>query len=289
MKQATKNHQSTAFKNTVFKSIAFIGAGNMASSIFGGLLEDGWPKDKIWATARTPETLEKVQQQFGVQVTLDNHEAIRQSDIVVLCVKPQMMKSVLQELAPTLQDRKPLLISVAAGINLDSLQGWSGGNLPVIRSMPNTPSLLRCGVSGLFANEQVTSEQKAIADTVFQAVGVALWVDSEAMIDTVIAVSGSGPAYYFLFMEAMTAMGVKLGLDQKTAEQLTLQTALGAAKMAVNSDVDAAELRRRVTSPGGTTEQAIKTFQKGGLESLVEQAMLAAVDRAAEMTKQLAD
>lgn len=274
---------------TTYQNIAFIGAGNMASSIFGGLLEDGWPNDKIWATARSTETLEKVKSQFGVQVTNDNHQAIRQCDIVVLCVKPQMMKAVLQELAPTLQETRPLLISVAAGINLDSLQSWSGGNLPVIRSMPNTPSLLRCGVSGLFASDIVTDEQKAVAGTIFQAVGMALWVDSEAMIDTVIAVSGSGPAYYFLFMEAMTAMGVKLGLDQKTAEQLTLQTALGAAKMAVHSDVDAAELRRRVTSPGGTTEQAINIFRQGGLESLVEQAMQAAVDRAAEMTKQLAD
>ncbi|WP_354007744.1 pyrroline-5-carboxylate reductase [Endozoicomonas lisbonensis] len=271
------------------QSIAFIGAGNMASSIFGGLIEGGWPKGKIWATARSEATLENVKKQFGVQVTLDNHQAVRQSEIVVLCVKPQMMKAVLQDLAPTLKETKPLLISVAAGISLDSLQAWCGSSLPVVRSMPNTPSLLRCGASGLFASEQVNAEQKVITDTIFKAVGVTLWVDNEALIDSVIAVSGSGPAYYFLFMEAMTEMGVKLGLDQKTAEQLTLQTALGAAKMAVCSDVDASELRRRVTSPGGTTEQAIRAFQAGGLEQLVEQAMQAAVDRAAEMTRQLAD
>ncbi|UYM17949.1 pyrroline-5-carboxylate reductase [Endozoicomonas euniceicola] len=271
------------------QSIAFIGAGNMACSIFGGLIEDGWPKNKIWATARSEATLEKVKNQYGVQVSPDNHQAVRQSEIVVLCVKPQMMKAVLQDLAPTLKETKPLLISVAAGINLDSLQTWAGSRLPIVRCMPNTPALLRCGVSGLFANEQVSAEQKAITDAIFKAVGMTLWVDNENLIDSVIAVSGSGPAYYFLFMEAMTEVGTRLGFDRKTAEQLTLQTALGAAKMAVGSDVDARELRRQVTSPGGTTEQAIRAFQAGGLEQLVEQAMQAAVDRAAEMTRQLAD
>lgn len=271
------------------QTIAFIGSGNMASSIFGGLIEDGWPKEHIWATARSEATLDRVKNDFGVNVTLDNHEAVRQADIVVLAVKPQMMKSVLQELTPTLKNKKPLLISVAAGINLDSLQRWSGSELPIVRSMPNTPCLLRSGATGLYANTQVSSEQKELTASIFKSVGITLWVDTESMIDAVIAVSGSGPAYYFLFMEAMTATGIKLGLDRKTAEQLTLQTALGAAKMAVNSDVNAAELRRRVTSPGGTTEQAINTFQAGGLESLVEQAMSAAVARAAEMAKQLAD
>ncbi|OED46525.1 pyrroline-5-carboxylate reductase [Endozoicomonas sp. (ex Bugula neritina AB1)] len=279
---------------TATTTIAFIGSGNMASSIFGGLIEDGWKKEHIWATARSEATLNKVKSDFGVNVTCDNHEAVRQAEIVVLAVKPQMMKAVLQDLAPTfkekaLQNKKPLLISVAAGINLDSLQSWSGSELAIVRSMPNTPCLLRSGVTGLYANGRVTEEQKERTDAVFKSVGITLWVDTESLIDSVIAVSGSGPAYYFLFMEAMTAMGIKLGLDQNAAEQLTLQTALGAAKMATNSDANAAELRRRVTSPGGTTEQAIKTLQTGGLESLVEQAMSAAVVRAAEMAKQLAD
>ncbi|AMO54727.1 pyrroline-5-carboxylate reductase [Endozoicomonas montiporae] len=271
------------------QSIAFIGAGNMASSIIGGLIDNGWAKDSITATARSEETRNSVSHRFGIQVTDDNHQAVEQSDIVVLCVKPQVMKTVLLDLAPTLQETKPLLISVAAGIDLASLQKWGGSGLPIVRSMPNTPSLLRSGASGLFANELVNESQRSITDTIFKAVGIVLWVQDEARIDTVIAISGSGPAYYFLFMEAMTEMGVKLGLDQETAKQLTLQTALGAAKMAVYSDVDAKELRRRVTSPGGTTEQAIKTFQAGGLEQLVEQAMKAASDRAAEMTRQLAD
>lgn len=271
------------------KTIAFIGAGNMATSIFGGMIENGWPADKIWAAARTPETTSKLQEQFGVRVSNDNHEAVRAADIVVMAVKPQIMKAVLTDLAPTLKETRPLLISVAAGITLDSLASWSDESLPIVRSMPNTPSLLRCGASGLYANTQVSDELKQLTDEIFKAVGIVQWVDSEAMIDSVIAVSGSGPAYFFLFMEAMTKVGVQLGLDQKTSEQLTLQTALGAANMAVQSDVDAAELRRRVTSPGGTTEQAIKTFQEGGLEQLVEQAMKAAVKRAGEMAVDLAD
>ena len=271
------------------KTIAFIGAGNMATSIFGGLLENGWPKQNILATARTQVTLDNIHQEFGIQVTTDNYAAVKSADIVILSVKPQVLKPVLEDLAPALKESRPLLISVAAGITLESLQKWSGTELPIIRSMPNTPCLLRCGVTGLYANALVTEAQKAETDRIFKSVGMAQWVDTEQMIDTIIAVSGSGPAYYFLFMEAMTEMGVKLGLDQETAERLTLQTALGAANMAMQSDVDAAELRRRVTSPGGTTEQAINTFKQGGLESLVEQAMSAAANRAAEMAEQLAD
>ena len=270
-------------------NIAFIGAGNMAKCIFAGMIDNGWPKENIWATARSEASLEQVNREYGVNVTRDNHEAVRQADIVVLAVKPQVMKTVLSDLAPTLQEQRPLVISVAAGITLASLQKWSGDSLPVVRCMPNTPSLLRCGASGLYASHQVTDSHRETTESIFRSVGITLWVETEAMIDTVIAVSGSGPAYYFLFMEAMTDVGVKMGLDRETAEQLTLQTALGAANMAVQSDVDAAELRRRVTSPGGTTEQAIRTFREGGLEPLVEKAMRAAVKRAAEMAIELGD
>ena len=271
----------------MFQSITFIGAGNMASSIIGGLIEGGWPKEQILATGQHQDTLDRVQSQFGIRVSTDNQTAVKQSEIVVLCVKPQVMKTVLQALSPAFESVQPLLISVAAGINLASLKDWSGFDLPVVRSMPNTPALLGCGATGLFANEQVSEQQKTIADTIFNAVGKVVWVDSEERIDSVIAVSGSGPAYYFLFMEAMKDVGVKLGLDPETSEQLTLQTALGAAKMAMASDVDVAELRRRVTSPGGTTEQAIQRFQQGGLNNLVEEAMQAAVERAVEMTQKL--
>ncbi|MRI31632.1 pyrroline-5-carboxylate reductase [Endozoicomonas sp. OPT23] len=271
------------------KTIAFIGAGNMATSIFAGLIDNGWSKDKIWATARTAETTDRIQQEFGVRVTNDNHEAVKAADIVVLAVKPQVMKAVLTDLAPTLRETKPLLISVAAGITLESLGQWSDPSLPIVRSMPNTPSLLRCGVSGLYANSNVTDELKEISDNIFKAVGIAEWVEREELIDAVIAVAGSAPAYFFLFMEAITKTGVELGLSEETSSRMALQTALGAAKMAVESDVDAAELRRRVCSPNGTTEQAIKAFQNGGFEQLVDTAMRAAVKRAGEMAEELAD
>ena len=269
------------------QSIAFIDAGNMAQCIFAGMIDNGWPRQQIWATTRTQDSLDKVAKEYGVQVTGDNREAVLNADIVVLAVKPQVMKTVLADLAPVLKEKKPLLISVAAGIPMASLQEWTDPSIPIIRCMPNTPSLVRQGVSGLFASEQVTHSQKEATNAIFQAVGITLWVESEHLIDTVIAVSGSGPAYYFLFMEAMIQAGIELGLDRSTAEQMTHQTALGAATMAVQSDVDVTELRRRVTSPGGTTAQAIQTFQDGKLEGLVQKAMQAAVKRAEDMAKEL--
>ena len=181
-----------------------------------------------------------------------------------------------------------MLVSIAAGISCDSLQRWLGPRpQAIVRCMPNTPALLRQGVSGLFANAQVSAEQKAQAEQLLSAVGMALWLDEEHLIDAVTAVSGSGPAYFFLLIEAMTAAGQQLGLPRETAAQLTLQTALGAARMACESDVEAAELRRRVTSPNGTTEAAIKAFQAGGFEQLVQQALNAAAQRSAELAEQL--
>lgn len=166
------------------------------------------------------------------------------------------------------------------------MSNWLGAQ-PIVRCMPNTPALLRQGVSGLFATAQVSTEQRQQAETLLSAVGLVLWLETEQQLDAVTAVSGSGPAYFFLLIEAMTAAGEKLGLPRETAARLTLQTALGAAHMAVSSDVDAAELRRRVTSPAGTTEAAIKSFQAGGFEALVEKALGAAAHRSAEMAEQL--
>ena len=188
-------------------------------------------------------------------------------------------------LAPSLTGN-PLIVSIAAGIPCASLEHWLGPKA-IVRCMPNTPALLRQGVSGLFANAQVSPAQRAQAEQLLSAVGVPLWLDEEKLIDAVTAVFGSGPAYFFLLIEAMTAAGEQLGLPRETAAQLALQTALGAARMATESDVDAAELRRRVTSPNGTTEAAIKAFQAGGFESLVQQALNAAAARSAELAEQL--
>lgn len=264
-------------------TIAFIGTGNMARAILEGLLSDGYPASSIWATRRQADLLADLAE-LGVNTTSDNAAAVGESDVVVISVKPQMMRETLEELAPALQARKPLLVSVAAGIDAVALERWAGGDLAVIRSMPNTPSLLKRGACGLFANTRVSTEQRQSADDIMSAVGITIWCDTEAGIDQVIAVSGSGPAYFFLMMEKMIEAGTALGMDADSARELTLQTALGAAEMAKQTGIEPAELRRRVTSPGGTTEQAILSFERDNLGDTVERAMTACRDRAVEMT-----
>ena len=265
--------------------IAFIGAGNMAASLIGGLRAQGVDATQIRASDPGADTRARVHAEHGIQTFEHNADAVEGADVVVIAVKPQAMKAVCEALKPALKPEQ-LVVSIAAGITCASMAHWLGAQ-PLVRCMPNTPALLRQGVSGLYATEQVTPAQRAEAEQLLSAVGIALWVDSEAQLDAVTAVSGSGPAYFFLLIEAMTAAGEKLGLSRETASRLTLQTALGAAHMAVNSDVDAAELRRRVTSPNGTTEAAIKSFQAGGFEALVEHALGAAAHRSAEMAEQL--
>ena len=265
--------------------ITFIGAGNMATSLIGGLLAQGIPASHIRASDPGAEQRAKVAAEFGIELFESNAEAIAGADVVVLATKPQVLKGVSQALAPSLQPGQ-LIVSIAAGITCASLASWLG-DVAIVRCMPNTPALLRQGVSGLYATGEVTEQQRDQAQELLSAVGIALWLEQEEQLDAVTAVSGSGPAYFFLLIEAMTAAGVKLGLPHDVAEQLAEQTALGAAKMAVGSDVDAAELRRRVTSPGGTTQAAIESFQAGGFEALVEKALGAAAQRSAEMAEQL--
>ena len=265
--------------------IAFIGAGNMASSLIGGLLAKGLDAAQIRASDPGAETRARVSAEHGIELFADNAQAVQDADVIVIAVKPQVMKAVCQDLRAHLEPHQ-LLISIAAGITCTSLQNWLG-NQPLVRCMPNTPALLGKGVSGLFATAAVTAEQRQQAEDLLSAVGIAVWVDTEAQIDAVTAVSGSGPAYFFLLIEAMADAGVKLGLPREVAKQLAEQTALGAAHMAVGSDVDAAELRRRVTSPAGTTEAAIKSFQADGFAATVEKALSAAAHRSAEMAEQL--
>jgi pyrroline-5-carboxylate reductase len=265
--------------------ITFIGAGNMACSLIGGLRAQGVDASALRASDPSAEQRARLNTEQGLATFADNAEAVRGADVIVLAVKPQSMKAVCLALAPSLNPGQ-LIVSIAAGISCASLETWLGP-LPLVRCMPNTPALLRQGVSGLYATDRVSPAQRQQAEQLLSAVGLALWLDTEAQIDAVTAVSGSGPAYFFLLIEAMTAAGERLGLSRDIAAQLTQQTALGAARMALESDVDAAELRRRVTSPAGTTEAAIKTFQAGGFEALVEQALTAAAQRSAELAEQL--
>lgn len=265
--------------------IAFIGAGNMATSLIGGLRAQGMDSARIRASDPGAQRREQLAAEYGIALFADNAEAASGADVIVLAIKPQMMKTVCEALRPALQPNQ-LIVSVAAGITCQSLALWLGER-PIVRCMPNTPALVGEGASGLYATAQVSAQQRQQAENLLEAVGVAVWLEHESQIDAVTAVSGSGPAYFFLLMEAMTAAGEHLGLPRETAARLTLQTALGAARMALNSDVDAAELRRRVTSPAGTTEAAIKTYQAGGFEALVSKALGAAATRSVELAEQL--
>ncbi|WP_255874857.1 pyrroline-5-carboxylate reductase [Microbulbifer elongatus] len=269
------------------KMVFIGGAGNMAGAVIGGMVASGYPADNIVATGRDEQKLKDFCKRTGVHGSTDNLAAIEEADVVVLSVKPQGMKAMCESLAEKVSARKPLVITLAAGIPLAAYQRWLGAGVPIVRAMPNTPALVGTGVTGLYAGDGVTDEHKSVATQMADAVGIALWVEQESGIDQVIAVSGSGPAYYFQFMESMIDAAEKAGMDRADAERLTLQTALGAAKLAVAADVDVAQLKRNVMSPNGTTERAIKRFQEGGLPQLVEQAMGDCAARAAEMANEL--
>jgi len=267
--------------------IAFIGAGNMASSIIGGLIASGHPADRISAADPYPPSLEKLQAIAPVQVCERNADAVRGADVVVLAVKPQTMAEATASIAATVSANGAVTLSIAAGVTIASIQSRLGNKAAIVRCMPNTPALLGCGASALYANEQASGQQRAYAESILSAVGVTTWVPTEHSLDAITALSGSGPAYFFLFMEAMIEAGIELGLDAETASLMTLQTALGAARMASESDVELAELRRRVTSPGGTTQRAVESFQHNKLDKIVSKAMQAAAQRAAEMAGEM--
>ncbi|WP_199456822.1 MULTISPECIES: pyrroline-5-carboxylate reductase [unclassified Marinobacter] len=270
-------------------TISFIGAGNMASAIIGGMLDNGYQAGNIWVSAPDDSHLQALRDRFGVSVTTDNRYCAQQADMVVLAVKPQVMAEVCRDIAPVVQNTRPLLVSIAAGLASDTLDGWLGGGLPLVRVMPNTPSLVGKGAAGLFANAAVTAEQKTMVQSVFESIGSALWVDDEEQLHGVTALSGSGPAYFFLMLEALEAAATEAGIAPETARELAIQTMAGAAEMAARSEHDPAQLKRNVMSPGGTTERAINTFEDGGMRDLVQKAYNAAFERSQEMSKELAD
>lgn len=267
-------------------NIAFIGAGNMASSIIGGLVAQGYDAQTITASDPNESSLNALKERFGIQVSPDNNVACANADVVVLAVKPQVLKAVSQAMQPAIK-ADALVVSIAAGIGSEDIANWLGENTAIVRCMPNTPALVGQGASGLYANQHVTTEQKALAEKLMSAVGINIWLDDENLIDSVTAVSGSGPAYFFLLMESMIEAGIQQGLSAEQAQQLTLQTAAGAATLAQKSDVDVAELRRRVTSPGGTTEQAILSFENAGFRTIVDEALDACAKRSQAMAKEL--
>ncbi|RTZ61711.1 MAG: pyrroline-5-carboxylate reductase [Gammaproteobacteria bacterium] len=269
--------------------IGFIGGGNMAASLIGGLLDGGAPAENIVVGEPNPDRQQWLEQKFGIAVTDNNADVIAQSDVVIMAVKPQQLKAVVEALAGALQTSKPLLISIAAGVRQTDMQRWAGGDLAIVRVMPNTPALVGAGAAGLYANGFVDDDQKALAQAILQAVGIAVWVTEESELDLVTAISGSGPAYFFFLMELMESAAVKHGMDIDQARLLTLETALGAAKLALLSDEGPAELRRKVTSPGGTTEAALTSMQEGKLPEIIELAICAATERSRELAKELGE
>lgn len=266
--------------------ITFIGGGNMARSLISGLLANGVNAQQI----RVVDPNEAQRQQIAhmnIATYATQDEAVAGSDVLVLAVKPQLMANVAQDLSSFVQRTKPLVVSIAAGIRCDDLSRWLGNHAAIVRTMPNTPAMVQSGATGLFANAQVSVAQKGQAESIMRAVGITLWVSDETQLDAVTALSGSGPAYFFFMMEAMIAAGEQLGLDTKTAQLLTVQTAFGAAKMAIESKVDPATLRAQVTSPNGTTERAIATLQAKAFSETITEAMQAAHMRAAELAQEL--
>jgi pyrroline-5-carboxylate reductase len=265
--------------------IVFIGAGNMARAIIGGLVNDGYPAAAIGAADVDATRLRELGERFAIHTGTDNAAAVAAADLVVLAVKPQVLRGVARELAPALKP-DALIVSIAAGIRLGSLGAWLGDQRPIVRVMPNTPALVGSGASALVANPHVGSAGRERAEAVLRAVGLTVWLEDEALLDAVTALSGSGPAYVFLLMEAMEQAGVALGLPAAQARLLTLQTVLGAARLALESDVDPATLRRQVTSPGGTTQAALEVFEAGGFAALVHRALNAANTRSGELAAQ---
>lgn len=267
--------------------IAFIGAGNMSRSIIGGLVNQGYVKENIIAANPSTGKLVQLGLDFGIDCHQNNLVAARDADVIVLSVKPQMLASVCQQLS-VLGDElnNKLFISVAAGVTCERIQTMLEKQVPVIRCMPNTPALYGKGASGLYSHG-ANQAQQDFAEQMMRATGFVTWVEQESQIDAVTAVSGSGPAYFFLFMEAMVAKAQQLGFDEETAKQLVKQTAMGAATMAQQSDIDIAQLRQNVTSKGGTTAAALDIFNQNQLSDIVNKALQGAKDRAQELAKTL--
>lgn len=265
-------------------SIGFIGAGHMTQSLVGGLIQSGIKPTQIWVSDRNEDKLIHLAKQFGIKTESSNQAVAKAVQVLVLSVKPKDIEAVAREIETMVQERNILIISLAAGILTSHLARWLGAKTPIVRAMPNTPALLRAGATGLYANTRVTEEQRNLAESLMRAVGVAVWVNHEHDMDVITALSGSGPAYFLLMMEALQKGAEEMGLATSTARLLTLQTALGAARMAIESDISLEELRKRIATPGGTTESALTALEKGGFRALLKNALEAAKKRSEEIS-----
>lgn len=261
----------------------------MAGSLIKGLVADGYPAANIWVSDLDESKLKVYREQVGVNATTNNNELVKAVSIVILAVKPQALKSVAKEIRETVEEGAPLIVSIAAGIRSKDIANWLGGEAAIVRCMPNTPALVGSGATGLYANDQVSAEQNDQAESIMRSVGLIVWVDGEELLDAVTAISGSGPAYYFLMMESMEKAAVEMGLSQASARLLVHQTAFGAAKLAMEASDSPETLRIKVTSPGGTTERAIASFEENGFREMVGSAVSAARKRSVDLSDELGD
>jgi len=263
--------------------IAFIGGGHMATSLIGGLRARGMPGDAIWVADPVPAQIKRLRRDFGVNGTPDNSAAVREGDIVVLAVKPQDMAGVARGISTELARGCHNVISIAAGIRLADLARWLGADTPVVRAMPNRPALIGAGVTALCAGPAVDDEGRTAVDGVMSAAGATVWLSEESQMDAVTAISGSGPAYFFLLVEALEGAGIELGLVPETARRLAVETARGAGRMAAESLESPATLREQVTSKGGTTAAALEVLEGAGVRDIFTRAVTAAARRSAQL------
>jgi pyrroline-5-carboxylate reductase len=265
--------------------ITFIGGGNMASALIGGLSRNGWHAERMRVADIDAAARDRVAREFGIAVYDKASAAVANADCIVLAVKPQHLQAAARELAAHVSGK--LVLSIAAGIRARDIRRWLGGHSRIVRAMPNTPALVLSGITGLYADDDVGAADRQTAEEVLGVAGATLWVDTEADIDAITAVSGSGPAYVFYFLEALESAARKLGFDDKAARQLALETFSGAVRLAGESTVDFATLRARVTSKGGTTERALGMFEQAQVRAAIERAVQGAAERSREMADEL--
>ncbi|MEJ2116039.1 MAG: pyrroline-5-carboxylate reductase [Gammaproteobacteria bacterium] len=266
-------------------NIVFIGGGNMGQALVTGLLNSGWNANNISIIDNDQAIIDKISKNFSHCHVYSQYEAaLNLADVVVLAVKPHVMHIACEQIAAQCQIKRPLIISIAAGILISSIDKWLGGELPVIRCMPNTPALVQAGVTGLFANTEVSNDQRELGYEILSSVGTVLWIENESLLDAVTALSGSGPAYFFYLIEAMIEAGQSLGLSEAQTRELTVATAMGAAKLISTSNQSAQNLRLAVTSKGGTTEAAINTLQQHDMKKVIKSAIKNAALRSQQLS-----
>ena len=266
--------------------IAFIGGGNMARSLIGALIHGGHRPDRLRVSEPNPDARAQLKRDFGVDAFDNAAQACSEVDVVLIAVKPQLFRVVCEELSGELNNARPLIISIAAGITIAQIDRWLGGGHAIVRCMPNTPAMIGAGATGLYANDATSDAQRTQAETILRCAGITAWIDDEALIDVVTAVSGSGPAYFFLLVEALENAGVEEGLPRDIARALAAQTCMGAGRMLVESGESPETLRKRVTSPNGTTHAAVTALETGGLRTLAKSAVRAATERGRELAAQ---